>query len=118
VVELSRDLLHNLRTGRYPGDFKQAAVVRALESFGHRRGSGPPAGKQNEEEFMATQSGGIQPLYGVIIHDKCKTADVSTLKAYRTVANDLLKGASGPAADELKASVGELDKAIAAKEPK
>jgi len=67
---------------------------------------------------MATQSGGIQPLYGVIIHDKCQTADVSTLKAYRIVANDLLKGASGPAADELKASLVELDKAIAEKEPK
>jgi hypothetical protein len=118
VVELSRDLLHNLPTGRYPGDFRQAAVVRALASFATGGDGGPPAGKQNEEEFMATQSGGIQPLYGVIIHDKCQTADVSTLKAYRTVANDLLKGASGPAADELKASVGELDKAIAAKEPK
>jgi hypothetical protein len=67
---------------------------------------------------MATQSGGIQPLYGVVIRDKCKTADVSTLKAYRSVAHDLLKGASGPGADELKASVGELDKAIAAKEGK
>ena len=67
---------------------------------------------------MATQSGGIQPLSGVIIHDKCKTADLSMLHAYRTVANDLLKGASGPAADELKASLGELDKAIAAKQPK
>jgi hypothetical protein len=67
---------------------------------------------------MATQSGGIQPLYGVIIHDKCQTADVSTLKAYRAVVNDLLKGASGPAADELKTSLGELDEAIAAKEPK
>ena len=43
---------------------------------------------------------------------------LSTLKAYRTVANDLLKGANGPAADELKASVGELDTAIAAKEGK
>jgi hypothetical protein len=75
-------------------------------------------GEQNEEEFMATQSGGIQPLYGVIIHDKCKTADVSTLQAYRTVANDLLNDASGPAADELKASLRELDKAIAAKKPK
>jgi hypothetical protein len=118
VVELSRDLLHNLRTGRYRCDVKQAAVVRALASFGHRRGGGPPAGKQNEEEFMATQSGGIQPLYGVIIRDKCKTADLSTLQAYREVASDLLKGASGPAADELKASLIELDKAIAAKEPK
>jgi hypothetical protein len=75
-------------------------------------------GGQNEEEFMATQSGGIQPLYGVVIGDKCKTADLNTLKAYRTVAQDLLKGASGPGANELKASLGDLDKAIAAKEPK
>jgi len=67
---------------------------------------------------MATQSGGIQPLYGVVIRDKCKTADLSMLQSYRTVAHDLLKGASGPAADELKASLGELDKAIAAKQPK
>ena len=67
---------------------------------------------------MAAQSGGIQPLYGVIIHDKCKTADLSTLKAYRTVAQDLLKGASGPGADDLRASLGDLDKAIAAKEGK
>ena len=67
---------------------------------------------------MATQSGGIRPLYGVVIGEKCKTADLSTLKAYRTVANDLLKGASGPGADELRASLGDLDKAIAAQEPK
>jgi hypothetical protein len=40
------------------------------------------------------------------------------LKAYREVASDLLKGASGPAADELKASLIDIDKAIAAKEPK
>jgi hypothetical protein len=118
VVELSRDFLHNLHTGRYPGDFRQAAVVRALASFATGGAAVRRPGGQNEEEFMATQSGGIQPLYGVIIHDKCKTADLSTLKAYRTVANDLLKGASGPAADELKASVGELDTAIAAKEGK
>jgi hypothetical protein len=86
--------------------------------FRHWRAAVRRAGERNEEEFMATQSGGIQPLYGVIIRDKCKTADLSMLQAYRTVANDLLKDASGPAADELKASVGELDKAIAAKEPK
>jgi hypothetical protein len=67
---------------------------------------------------MATQSGGIQPLYGVVIRDKCKTADLNMLKAYRTVANDLLKDASGPGADDLKASLGDLDKAIAAQEPK
>jgi hypothetical protein len=104
-----------------PGEIAQAAVVRALVSFAYPDTGGTAVrrlGEQNEEEFMATQSGGIQPLYGVIIHDKCGTADVSTLRAYRTVANDLLKGASGPAADDLKASVGELDKAIAAKEGK
>jgi hypothetical protein len=118
VVELSQDLLHNLRTGRYPGDSEQAAVVRALASFATGGAAVRRAGERNEEEFMATQSGGIQPLYGVIIRDKCKTADLSMLQAYRTVAHDLLKDASGPAADELKASLTELDKAIAAKQPK
>jgi hypothetical protein len=56
-------------------------------------------------------SGGIQPLYGVIIHDKCKYADHDTLKAYRVVAMDLLK--DHPDAKELKDSVKELDAAIA-----
>jgi hypothetical protein len=37
------------------------------------------------------QSGGIRPFYGVIIHDKCKTASPDTLRAYKTVAEDLLK---------------------------
>jgi hypothetical protein len=64
---------------------------------------------------MATYSGGIRPLYGVVIRDKCKTADLPTLQAYRTVANDMLKGASGTDADDLKASLGDLDKAIKAK---
>lgn len=63
---------------------------------------------------MAT-SGGIQPLYGVVIRDKCQTADLSTLQAYQKVVKDLLQGASGPAADELKASLGDLDKAISGK---
>jgi hypothetical protein len=89
-----------------------------LVSFATGGAAARRPGEQNEEEFMATQSGGIQPLYGVVIRDKCKTADLSMLQAYRTVAHDLLKGASGPAADELKASLGELDKAIAAKQPK
>jgi len=121
MVELSRDLLHNLRAGRYPGDIEQAAFVRELASFAYPVSGGAAVrrpGEQNEEEFMATRSGGIQPLYGVVIRDICKTADVSTLQAYRTVASDLLKGASGPGADELKASLGDLDKAIAAKVPK
>jgi len=64
---------------------------------------------------MADYSGGIRPLYGVVIRDKCKTADLPTLQAYRTVANDLLKGASGSGVDDLRASLGDLDKAIKAK---
>jgi len=55
------------------------------------------------------KSGGIVPLYGVVIRDKCKTADPATLRAYKTVAEDLLKGATGPDADDLKKSLGELD---------
>ena len=60
-------------------------------------------------------SGGIQPLYGVIIRDKCKTADGATLRAYKTVAEDLLKGASGPEADDLRASLKDVDAALAKK---
>ena len=63
---------------------------------------------------MAT-SGPIQPLYGVIIRDKCKYADANTLKAYKTVAEDLLKDHSGSDTADLKAAVKELDAAIAAK---
>jgi hypothetical protein len=58
-------------------------------------------------------SGGIQPLYGVIIHDKCKHADYDTLKAYKVVAMDLLK--DHPDDKGLKDSLKELDSAIAAK---
>ena len=57
-------------------------------------------------------SGTIRPLYGVIIRDKCKSADVDTLKAYRTVAQDMLKD-KGPDAEELAGSIKELDQAIA-----
>ena|ERR1700689_2592642 len=116
MVELSRNLLHNPRAGRYTGKVGQPAVVRALVFFAYSVAgdSGPPARRAKEEEFMAT-SGGIQPLYGVVIRDKCKTADLSTLQAYRTVVNDLLQGASGAGADELKASLGDLDKAISGK---
>jgi hypothetical protein len=64
---------------------------------------------------MADYSGGIRPFYGIVIRDKCKTSDLPTLLAYRTVANDMLKGAAGPDADDLKASLGDLDKAIKAK---
>ena len=60
-------------------------------------------------------SGPIRPLFGVIIRDKCKTADAATLKAYKTVAEDLLKDHKGPDAEDLKDSLKELDAAIAAK---
>jgi hypothetical protein len=60
-------------------------------------------------------SGTIRPLYGVIIRDKCKSADKDTLVAYKKVAHDLLKDYSGADADDLKSAVKELDQAIAAK---
>jgi hypothetical protein len=60
-------------------------------------------------------SGGLVPLYGVVIRDKCKTADHNTLKAYKTVAEDLITGASGPDVDDLKKAVAELDKVLAKK---
>ena len=59
-------------------------------------------------------SGTIRPLYGVIIRDKCKTADLNTLKAYRAVAQDMAND-NGPDAKELGDSIKELDAAIAAK---
>ena len=60
-------------------------------------------------------SGPIRPLYGVIIRDKCKTADADTLKAYKTVAEDLLRDHEGPDAKDLRDSLKELDVAIATK---
>lgn len=62
-----------------------------------------------------TSSGTIRPLYGVIIRDKCKHSDVNTLKAYKTVAEDLLKDHHGPDAHDLKEALKELDAAIKAK---
>jgi hypothetical protein len=59
-----------------------------------------------------TSSGNIRPFYGPVIHDKCKTADLPTLQAYKTVVEDLVKGGG---ADDLKDSLKELDAAIAAK---
>jgi len=62
-----------------------------------------------------TSSGTIRPLYGVIIRDKCKYADLNTLMAYRTVAQDLLKDHQDK---DLADAVKELDHAIAAKPAK
>ena len=63
-------------------------------------------------------SGGIRPLYGVIIRDKCKSADLSTLQAYKVVGHDLLKDHRGPDADDLREALKELDHAIAGKSGK
>jgi hypothetical protein len=53
-------------------------------------------------------------LYGVILRDRIKSANLETLKAYKIVAHDLLK--TGDADDgQLRAAIGDLDKAIAAK---
>jgi Domain of unknown function (DUF1843) len=60
-------------------------------------------------------SGTIQPLYGVLIRDKCASADLDTLKAYRTVAYDLLKGHKGPDVTDLAGAVKELEQVIAEK---
>jgi hypothetical protein len=57
-------------------------------------------------------SGKNRQLYGVIIRDKIQSADLATLQAYHVVAKDLLKdGDDG----ELRASLADLEKAIAAK---
>jgi hypothetical protein len=61
------------------------------------------------EETMS-YSGGIQPLYGVIIHDKIKSASTETLRAYKVVGEDLLKDAGGGKdAEELREALRALD---------
>jgi hypothetical protein len=61
-------------------------------------------------------SGGIRPLYGVVIRDKCKSADPATLRAYKIVGEDLLKDAgSGPDADDLRNALKDIDKALGTK---
>ena len=54
-------------------------------------------------------SGGIRPFYAVIIRDKCKTADTATLRAYKTVAEDLSKDYPGPEGNDLRAALNELN---------
>ncbi len=53
-------------------------------------------------------------LYGVIIRDKIRSADLNTLKAYQTVGHDLMKSGDGDDG-ELRTALGDLDKAIASK---
>jgi hypothetical protein len=59
--------------------------------------------------------GGVsRQLYGVMIRDKIKTADLATLQAYSKVGHDLAKGKDGHDGD-LDGALADLDKAIAAK---
>jgi len=60
-----------------------------------------------------SQSGGIRPLYGVIIKDKCKHAPPETLNAYLHVAQDLLKDSVGDEKKELEEAIADLKKALA-----
>jgi len=63
------------------------------------------------------QSGGIRAFYAVIIHDKCKTADANTLRAYKAVAEDLLKDPHSGYKDnqELKDALHACDQALSKK---
>jgi hypothetical protein len=65
-------------------------------------------------QYGSGGNGNIRQLYGVIIRDRIKSASLETLQAYRVVANDLLKSNEGDDG-ELRASLADLDKAIAAK---
>jgi hypothetical protein len=56
-------------------------------------------------------------LYGVILRDKIKSADLETLMAYSKVGHDLAKGKDGHDGD-LDGALADLDKAIAAKQKK
>jgi hypothetical protein len=58
-------------------------------------------------------SGTIRPFYGSMIRDKCKSADVETLKAYKVVGHDILKDHTGADAKDLAEALKDLDKAIA-----
>jgi hypothetical protein len=66
-------------------------------------------------DYKSGGSGGIRPLYGVIIRDKCKHAPPATLQAYKTVAQDLLNDAAptDPDVQELKDVIKELEAALA-----
>jgi hypothetical protein len=54
-------------------------------------------------------------LYGVILRDKSKTADLDTLLPYRLVASDMMHTATGDAAKDLESGLADLEKAIQAK---
>lgn len=60
-------------------------------------------------------SGANMLLYGVMIRDKIKSADLATLHAYRVVAEDLLKSGDGDDG-QLRNSLQDLQAAIKAKQ--
>jgi len=62
-----------------------------------------------------SSSGGIRLLYGVVLRDKSKTASTETLRAYKTVAEDMLKDLSGADAQDLRDALKDVDQAITAK---
>jgi hypothetical protein len=66
------------------------------------------------EALMTEYGGGTanRQLYGVVIRDRIKSADLATLQAYRTVTHDLLKGSDD---EELRGALADLEKAIATK---
>jgi hypothetical protein len=76
---------------------------------------GRPSAVVSKQEQPMASSGPIRQFYGVVIRDKCKTSDLDTLMAYKTVAEDLLKDHDGPDAKDLADAVKDLDKVIAAK---
>jgi hypothetical protein len=60
-------------------------------------------------------SGDIRLLYGAVVRDRCKVADLDTLLAYRTVLSDLMHVATGDAATDLQGALADLENAIHAK---
>lgn len=107
--------MHNPERG-YPAEGGKDNAIQAMRLLaialtGHGQATWPRSSKQ-EEQMSYSGSGTIRPLYGVIIRDKCKSADVDTLKAYKTVVQDLQKD-KGPDAEELASLSKELDHAIA-----
>ena len=58
------------------------------------------------------QSGGIIPFYAHIVHDRCKTASKETLRAYKTVVEDILKDPKYKDAHDLKDALKACDQAL------
>jgi hypothetical protein len=63
-------------------------------------------------EYGSGGTASNRQLYGVILRDKIKTADLATLQAYHVVAKDLLQDGDD---SDLRAAVADLEKVLAAK---